>query len=124
MSFIVRVYANWCGHCQAMEKDWKKLKSKIGKKIQIYDIEEEQRSQLEEINNMLKIPIQVSGYPTIAKSKNGFISYYSGPRILANMISWALPKTNKTNKNKNRKNTKRKKYGNNHIRNKTGKKLN
>lgn len=114
MSFtVIKLYADWCGHCIRMAPEWERLTSKIEKKKnapEIVNIELKELFKLDEINNSLNEKIEVQGYPTIAKIKNGKISYYNGPRVTNKMLKWILPKSTKTKKKlkKNKRKTKRK----------------
>ena len=44
----------------------------------------------------------VHGYPTIAKIKNGAVSYFSGPRTSHEIMKWAVPKKLKSSTRKSR----------------------
>ena len=99
---IVRVYAHWCGHCQAMQPEWNVFMKKIHNKINVMDIEESEMDKLTQLNESLKNPIMVHGYPTIAKIKNGAVSYFSGPRTSHEIMKWAVPKKLKSSTRKSR----------------------
>jgi len=112
------IYANWCGHCQALAPEWEKLKKILPKKrIQLIDIEEaeiEKRSAFEKQHPSLS----VNGYPTIFKiHPNHTIDYYSGPRNALAMKKWALSKskkqkfTNKMRTFRNKRATQKKWFG-------------
>jgi glutaredoxin len=101
---IVRVYAHWCGHCQAMNSYWDDIKSKVN----VIDIEEKESEKLNEVNQSLKTPLIVKGYPTIAKIRNGVASYFTGNRTYEDILKWCLPKKSKSTRKKNKKSKKRK----------------
>jgi len=113
MSFtIIKLYADWCGHCIRMAPEWERLTSRIEKNKnspEIVNIESKELYKLDEINSNLNEKVEVQGYPTIAKIKNGKITYYNGERDTNNMMKWIMPKSTKTNKTKKQKKEKRKK---------------
>jgi thiol-disulfide isomerase/thioredoxin len=93
-----KIYAKWCGHCNAMEKDWHFVKQKIGFK-KSFDIEQKQESEMfpkfkEKYGTDLHID---KGYPTIYKlyEKGGNIEFYEGPRTFKDMLHWVQHKENK-----------------------------
>ena len=113
MSFtIIKLYADWCGHCIRMAPEWERLTSKIEKKQnapEIVNIESKELYKLDEINNNLNKKVEVQGYPTIAKIKNGKITYYSGPRVTNKMLKWIMPKSTKAKKTKKKQKSRRRK---------------
>ena len=94
------VYANWCGHCQALKPEWKKMKnnlksSKIKNNHQFVEIEDsdiQKNHKMNQINTRLKKgeKINVQGYPTIFKIKGGNLEYYKGERTSDEMGKWAF----------------------------------
>lgn len=101
---IVRVYAQWCGHCQAMNSYWDNIKSKLN----VIDVEASEIEKLNEINQSLKKPIIVKGYPTLAKIKSGMVTYYTGNRTYEDILNWGSPKKSKSTRKKSKKSKKRK----------------
>jgi len=70
--WFVKIYANWCGHCQNMKPEWEKLKNENDffrrNDINIVEIEE---SKLNDRTNQLH---QSRGFPTL-------IYYHDGEKI-------------------------------------------
>lgn len=108
---IIKLYADWCGHCIQMAPEWNIMKSILTPKKnspEIIEIESNEMYKLDNINNKLKNKIELRGYPTLVKIKNGKVSYYKGIRDSKNMVKWASSDTNKTKKKKpKRKNQKK-----------------
>ena len=93
---IGKVYADWCGHCQALKPKWEQLKQILPKgRVQTVEIEETETDKRAEFEKKHKKTINVSGYPTIFKIVNGKIEYYSGPREPEDMKKWVLSTPNK-----------------------------
>ena len=99
-TIVVKIYANWCGHCQSLKPEWNKMKKMIkkNKNIQIVEIEEQQQNKLNKLKQ--RFPnLQVNGYPTIFKIQpNKQIEYYTGNRITNDMKKWAVEKNARTTK--------------------------
>ena len=101
MSIIVgKVYANWCGHCQSLKPEWKKMKQSIPKgSVRLIEIEESEtgkRAQFEKTNN---VTLDVNGFPTIFKIQPGKpVEYYSGERTAEIMKQWILQQGGKKNR--------------------------
>ena len=93
---IGKVYADWCGHCQALKPKWEQLKKILPKgRVQTVEIEEAETDKRAQFEKTHKKTINVSGYPTIFKIANGKIEYYSGPREPEDMKRWVLSTPNK-----------------------------
>lgn len=95
------VYANWCGHCQALKPEWKKMKNKIKSSkiknksyfVEIEDSNLEKDAKINKINTHLKgEKLAINGYPTIFKIKGGKLEYYKGGRSSNEMELWASEK--------------------------------
>jgi thiol-disulfide isomerase/thioredoxin len=100
-TIIGKVYANWCGHCQALKPEWNKMKSLINKdaNIEIVEIEENENEKLNKLKERFP-ELQINGYPTVFKiHPNKQIEYYTGNRLSFDMKKWATEK-NKTIKNR------------------------
>jgi thiol-disulfide isomerase/thioredoxin len=93
-TIIGKIYANWCGHCQALKPEWNKMKSLIKKdaNIEIVEIEENEHEKLNKLKQ--RFPhLQINGYPTIFKIlPNKQIEYYTGNRLSFDMTKWAIEK--------------------------------
>jgi len=75
-SWLVWYYADWCGHCKAMENEWENLESKCDndKRLNIARVNDQYISQLNKNPN-------VQGFPTIKLYKKGNeVKDYSGER--------------------------------------------
>jgi hypothetical protein len=88
---IGKVYADWCGYCQALKPKWEQLKRILPKgRVQTVEIEETETDKRAQFEKTHKKTINVSGYPTIFKIVNGKIEYYTGPREPEDMKRWVL----------------------------------
>jgi thiol-disulfide isomerase/thioredoxin len=107
---IGKVYADWCGHCQALKPKWEQLKRILPKgRVQTVEIEEAETEKRAQFEKTHKKTINVSGYPTIFKIVNGKIEYYSGPREPEDMKRWVLSTTPKKTFRQTRRKSKGKK---------------
>jgi thiol-disulfide isomerase/thioredoxin len=117
-TIVGKLYANWCGACKAIEKNWTEMQAQVGGKVKFIDIESENMdAELEKLNaeNNTNVALQ-GGYPTIYKVEGTKVSYYGGDRSVDDMAKWALEKkggkskqSNKRKRNNKRKQTKRNK---------------
>lgn len=93
---IGKIYANWCGHCNALKPHWNKMKSDLKNyPIEIVEIEDSEVARLDAFKK--KHGIQVDGYPTIFKIL-GKVEYYKGNRDAKSIKRWALLDTIKGGK--------------------------
>lgn len=82
------VYANWCGHCQALKPEWKSMKAQIAKNPKLRNqckiIEYESDSPIpDNIKNI------VQGYPTIFSiDHHGKMKKYEGGRSSADLLNY------------------------------------
>jgi len=87
-----RFYANWCGHCKNMAKDWAELiQDKLFlKDAIIFDVEDKDQDKhiprIKEYTNDKNI--KVDGYPTIFKIINGVTEYYNGEKTKEKLREW------------------------------------
>jgi len=95
------VYADWCGHCQQLEPEWKKMKqnilnSELSKECEIVDIESKTvDKKLPKYAKMTKEKnIPVEGYPTIFLIKNGMLEKYVGQREANALETWVAGAVN------------------------------
>ena len=102
---VGKVYAKWCGHCQSLKPEWKKMKDELKSKmknmgyyIHFIEIEESQQNKLAKFKHRFP-DLNVNGYPTIFKHTGGSLEYYNGSRTADAMVNWVL--AGKTNHNKN-----------------------
>jgi len=112
------VYANWCGHCQALKPEWDmfkknlKMDKKLANKCGIFEVEDADTmkdNKIKKINKKVNGgELQVNGFPTLFKIVGGNIEYYNGERSANSLLEWAKSSTQtggKTRKNrKTRKN--------------------
>jgi thiol-disulfide isomerase/thioredoxin len=89
---VGKVYANWCGHCQILKPEWKKLKRSIPVgRVEFIEIEESESAKRANFEKKIKTTLNVNGYPTIFKiHKNKQVEYYTGPRTADEMRKWVL----------------------------------
>jgi len=94
---LVLIYANWCGHCQAMKPNWEQMKTNLLERNMyspedIIEIESgEQEQKLPELNNSLQgAKIEIVGYPTMGKIEDGGFSKYEGGRDMESLLKWAM----------------------------------
>jgi len=93
------LYANWCGHCQALKPEWKHLKGKINKDRQmreqckIVEIESNEPRKDKKIAMVNKHisgenKLVEDGYPTIFLVNHGKLEKYVGGRTSDEMHKW------------------------------------
>jgi thiol-disulfide isomerase/thioredoxin len=93
------IYANWCGHCQALKPEWKKMKYnlmktpsyKVGnyKFMEIEDLDKNKDSKINAINSRLhEEKLEANGYPTIFKIHGGKLNYFQGGRTANELKDW------------------------------------
>jgi len=100
---VGKIYADWCGHCQALKPKWEEMKKNIAGKCEKYncekpkytEIEDKEMSKLEEFNNENKDimggeKVESSGYPTLFKVYGGKLEYYNGERDADKMENWFM----------------------------------
>ena len=105
--YVGKIYADWCGHCVSLGKEWKKMKHNIRKLkggtntsfvfIEIGDTNINRSNKIT-IDQLLhnfntkhlfnKTPVTYNGYPTIFKVHGSTIEYYDGPRTSDKMYKW------------------------------------
>jgi len=89
------VYAEWCGHCQALKPIWKQLKQSLSTnpKFNIFELEDSDVNKESKLKSVSKKThggsIQVNGFPTLFKILNGKVEYYNGERTLDALLKWA-----------------------------------
>jgi len=91
-----------------MAKEWEMLIQKLPKYVNVLEIEDSEIHMLNEFNKKHKRNVVSNGYPTIAKVDKNKVSYYNGPRIMKNMMSWVLQKPTRKRKTKKNRTYKRK----------------
>lgn len=110
---VGKIFADWCGHCVALKKEWEKMKRYIklnmGRKfknveiefIEIGDTEANKKAgktvdgMIGEFNNKHmsassdKLALD-GGYPTVFKYCNGKLEYYKGERTADALYKWSM----------------------------------
>lgn len=102
------IHANWCGHCQALKPEWKKMKYNIMKSpsrssyrfMEIEDSDKAKDYKINVINSKLKGgKLEVNGFPTIFKVSGGSLDYFDGGRDAKSMENWFLKAGSKKESN-------------------------
>jgi thiol-disulfide isomerase/thioredoxin len=103
---VGKIFAHWCGHCQTLLPEWKKLihvidtKQKINKssntEYKFVDIEQSKQADgIARVNRLYladtghQLAIQ-GGFPTLFKITDGTLEYYNGPRRYLEMLRWYM----------------------------------
>ena len=87
------IYANWCGHCQHLKPEWKKMKKGMRGTnchyLEIEDADHHKDRKIAHVNSILKTgKLEANGYPTVFKVKGGKLEYYQGERTAQAMQQW------------------------------------
>lgn len=98
---LVKIYADWCGHCRNMKADWERITHELKTNYQckkpgcILTIANIRAVNLEEndpvIQNVKYIPKDIHGVPSImyvSKGKRGL--EYSNERTYDEMLKWII----------------------------------
>jgi thiol-disulfide isomerase/thioredoxin len=89
---FIEFYANWCGHCKTLEKEWEKLvdlaeKDKEVKNIAIVSIESDVvNKELEKMQSEMKL--KINGFPTVGAIINKKFISYDGGRNATDMLAY------------------------------------
>jgi thiol-disulfide isomerase/thioredoxin len=94
------IYANWCGHCQALKPEWKKMKKGMRGMnchyLEIEDADPHKDRKIAHVNSRLNAgKLEANGYPTVFRIKGGNLEYYQGERSAATMEQWFKGGANK-----------------------------
>ena len=98
---LVKIYADWCGHCQVMKADWKRLTHELKTKYQckkpgcVLTIANIRAVNLEPndpvIQNIKHIPKDIQGVPLIVYISKGARGLeYSKERTYEEMLNWII----------------------------------
>jgi len=98
---LVKIYADWCGHCQNMTIDWNRLIHELKTNYQckrpgcVLTIANIQAVNLEPSDPVLKnlkhIPKDIQSVPTIMYVSKGARGLeYSDERVYSNMLNWIV----------------------------------
>ena len=104
---LVKVYADWCGHCRNMSADWKRLIHELKKKYQckkpgcVLTIANIKAVNLEQndpvLQNVKYIPKDIHSVPSIMYISKGTRGLeYSNERIYSEMLEWVVNNPNFT----------------------------
>ena len=88
---IVLVFAEWCGHCQALRPTWDDMVQKIDdNKYDVIEINSDNQEEgIQSLKNKYEVDdISVNGYPTIGSIKNKEFTPYNGGRNIKELIKW------------------------------------
>ena len=87
-----KIYATWCGHCRAMEEDWKRLEKKMHPLKSVNIESEEKDHKIAAFNKKHKTNLELKGgFPTVFKlpKKGAAVEYYEGgDRSEAALHNW------------------------------------
>ena len=86
---LMRLHHPDCGHCQAMEKDWKDLekdlKNNYNGDVGVFDI------HADALSNINESALQgINGFPTILVIKGGKSIHYNGDRSKDDMLKFGV----------------------------------
>ena len=90
------IYAEWCGHCNSMKKDWENLKiflkGKVANVIEIESADADKDDKINKLNNKYGGGERLNGdsFPVIFKIQNNKIQTYNGMRDFESMKSWVF----------------------------------
>lgn len=91
---VVKVYADWCGHCKSLEPEWDRVKKIVPMhKVRFVEINEKHKdAAIPEFNRVHGVNLPMpDGYPTIARfGLDKQIQFYEGERTAKPLAQWAL----------------------------------
>lgn len=98
---LIKVYADWCGHCRNMTQDWNRLIKELKHKYSckksgcVLTIANIQAVNLEPsdpvLQNLKYIPKDIHGVPMITYINKGVRSLeYSDERVYSNILKWVV----------------------------------
>ena len=89
---FVKFYANWCGHCVSMNKDWKDLVKEIRNAdmdFAFVSIESKAITRkIQKLISTIKGLGKVEGFPTIGLVQNKTFTSYDGARTKKGMLDF------------------------------------
>jgi thiol-disulfide isomerase/thioredoxin len=88
-----KVYADWCGHCQALKPEWARMKKIVPmRKVVCVEINDKHKEVgIANLNRKYGVQLPMpNGYPTIFKIVGKKISYYEGARTAKDLAKWAM----------------------------------
>lgn len=98
---LVKIYADWCGHCQNMKADWNRLTNELKTHYQckkpgcVLTIANIRAVNLDNndpvIQNVKYIPKDIQSVPTIMYVSKGTRGLeYSSERVYSEMLNWVI----------------------------------
>jgi len=98
---LVKMYANWCGHCKNMAADWEKLIEELKTNyicknpncvLTIANVEIEALDDTDPVISGIKhIPKDINGVPSIMYVSKGHRGLeYSGERVYDKLLEWVI----------------------------------
>jgi len=78
---LVKFFAPWCGHCQAMQEDWEAASDKVPENVMIAEVDCTQ-------DQALCGKYDVGGYPTLMSFKNGKLHEEFYDRNLKSILNY------------------------------------
>jgi thiol-disulfide isomerase/thioredoxin len=109
---VGKIYADWCGHCQSLQPEWARMKNDMkiamGRSlknvhIEFVEIGDTPKNKAKGLTvegmitkyNERHLPkslekLKGDGYPTLFKTLNGKLEYYTGNRNASSMYSWYM----------------------------------
>ena len=100
-NWMVLYHADWCGHCQTMKPEWKKVVDKISNNSKpSFNVAEIESSH---IGNLINSP-KVVGYPTIKMFNSGKeVANFEDDRNAVNIEKFAIANSKKLKKTHSKK---------------------
>ena len=97
---VILVYAPWCGHCNEMKNDWKKVTDHLDKRDDLDGFIS--RIQIEEVPKLEEPGLEdIMGVPTIVyMNKGNKESTFEGKRDARHIEDWILEKLHKGDSHK------------------------
>jgi thiol-disulfide isomerase/thioredoxin len=88
---VVKVYADWCGHCKALAPEWERMEMYLKPHVMAIGVNSENMESGKKevkLHSGTDLP-SVKGYPTLFRISNGKIEMYNGERTAKSLAAWA-----------------------------------
>jgi thiol-disulfide isomerase/thioredoxin len=93
--YIIKIWAEWCGHCKTLNEIWDIIKDQVkDKNIEFIELEDNEikNGALSKLNKRLNLigknEIIIDGYPTLVKINKGKMEKYEGIRDVSSLVNW------------------------------------